>query len=158
MNIIIRKGTEADFESVFSLVMELAEFQGVPERVENSVSQMKNEQGFFQCLVAETDEEEIVGMASYFFAYYTWVGKSLYLDDLIVKESHRGKKIGTMLLEAIFEIAKLENCKRVRWLVSAWNEQAIRFYKSIGAEMDMEAWVCDVQGAAISSLRMKLHS
>src|SRR5215831_5153474 len=130
MNITIRaavtEGAQADFDSLFVLIHELAQFQGTPERVVNTVNQMKQEKEFFHCFVAETDEKEIVGMALYFFAYYTWVGKSLYLDDLYVKESFRGHKIGSRLLEKIFEVARIENCKRVRWLVSEWNESAIK--------------------------------
>ena len=149
MNIIIRKATEADFDAIFSLVYELAVFQGTPERIRNSPEQMKQEQQFFQCFVAETEKKEIIGIASYFIAYYTWVGKSLYLDDLYVKESHRAQKTGSRLLEKIFEVAREEKCKRVRWLVSAWNKNAIAFYEKIGAEIDNEAYVCDVEGEAI---------
>jgi GNAT superfamily N-acetyltransferase len=152
MSIVIRKATESDFPSVFSLIMELAEFQGMPERLLNSVQQMKEEQDIFQCLVAETDSKEIVGIASYFFAYFTWVGKSLYLDDLYVKQSYRGLKIGSHLLNEIFRVAKVENCKRVRWLVSKWNADAIRLYKKIGAEIDEQALVCDVEGLSIIRL------
>ncbi len=154
MNISIRKGTECDFESVFSLVHELAVFQGAPERIHNSVQQMKEEKDFFQCFVAETQEREIVGMASFFFAYYTWVGKSLFLDDLYVKQSHRGQKIGSKLLNAVVDLARTSNCKRVRWLVSEWNKDAIKFYKSIGAEIDEEAYVCDLEGTALIKLNL----
>ena len=62
-------------------------------------------------------------MALYFFAYYTWVGKSLYLDDLYVKESFRKHKIGSGLLGKVFETARDEDCKRVRWQVLNWNEK-----------------------------------
>ena len=153
MNISIRKATESDFESVFSLVHELAVFQGTPERIQNSVQQMKDEKNFFKCFVAETDDKQIVGMASFFFAYYTWVGKSLFLDDLYVKQSHRGQKIGSRLLEAVIELAESSNCKRVRWLVSEWNKDAIKFYKSIGSEIDEEACVCDLEGIALHKFR-----
>jgi GNAT superfamily N-acetyltransferase len=158
MNITIRKADESDFDSIFSLVYELAVFQGTPERVINSVAQMKEEQSFFQCFVAETESKEIVGMASFFFAYYTWVGKSLYLDDLYVKQSHRGQKIGSKLLDAIFDMAAINNCKRVRWLVSEWNQPAITFYKSLGAEIDEEAWVCDVEGEALQNMKSLLQA
>src|SRR6476659_3789082 len=121
MSITIRKATQLDFASLFTLILELAHFQGTPERVVNTIEQMKNEKDFFHCFVAETDEKEIVGMALYFFSYYTWVGKSIYLDDLYVKETYRGQKIGSRLLEKIFEEAQKQNCKRVRWLVSEWN-------------------------------------
>ena len=154
MNITIRKATEDDFESVFSLVYELAVFQKTPERIQNSVQQMKEEKDFFQSFVAETLNREIVGMASFFFAYYTWVGKSLFLDDLYVKQSHRGYKVGSRLLAAVVELAKSTNCKRVRWLVSEWNHDAIKFYKSIGAEIDEEACVCDLEGVALESFAL----
>jgi len=158
MNFIIRKATESDFDSIFSLVYGLAVFQGTPERIVNSVDQMKEEKQYFQSYVAETSDGEIIGMASYFFAYYTWVGKSLFLDDLFVKESHRGKKVGTELLKKIFEVAADENCKRVRWLVSKWNKNAINFYRKIGAEIDEEAFVCDLEGIHISQFQKQLQA
>jgi len=157
MNITIRSAKEPDFDSMFTLIHELAHYQGAPERVVNTVSQMKEEKDFFHCFVAETEEKEIVGMALYVFAYYTWVGKSIYLDDLVVKESFRGHKIGSRLLEKIFETAKKENCKRVRWLVSEWNHAAIKFYKGIGAEMHTEEWVCDVEGHSLERMKERLN-
>lgn len=149
MNITIRRATEADFPAAFDLVKELAVFQGVPERVLNTVDQMREEKEYFNCLVAANDQQEIVGIATYFFAYYTWFGKSLYLDDLYVKPSARGQKIGSQLLSAVVTIARDENCKRVRWLVSTWNKPAIEFYKKRGVEIDHESLVCDLEGDAI---------
>src|SRR5436305_9517994 len=120
MHSTIRKATEKDFYAILELVKGLAIFQNCVEKVNNTVEQMLEEKDLFNCFVAENEHKEIVGIASYFFAYYTWVGKSLYLDDLYVKESHRGQKIGSELLKQIFEVAKNENCKRVRWQVSDW--------------------------------------
>ena len=110
---------------------------------------MATEKEYFRCLVAENEQGEIVGIASYFFAYYTWVGKSLYLDDLVVKQSERGKGYGSQLLDAIINIAKQENCKRVRWLVSEWNHPSIEFYKKRGVEIDRESFVCDLNASQI---------
>src|SRR3954452_25615312 len=139
----VRKAAEEDYAEILSLVKELAVFQNSLEKVVNTLDQMVEEKDLFQCFVAESEQKEIVGIASYFLAYYTWVGKSLYLDDLYVKESCRGQKIGSELLEKIFEVAKTENCKRVRWQVSDWNTNAIEFYKKIGAEIDEESSICD---------------
>jgi GNAT superfamily N-acetyltransferase len=141
MEIIIRKATEKDFFAILSLIKELAVFENAPEKVTNSAEQMRDEKDFFQCYVAENENKETVGMAVFFFAYYTWVGKSLYLDDLYVKETYRGQKIGTKLLKKIFEIAKKENCKRVSCLVSNWNSSAVEIYKKYGAEIDAETSV-----------------
>jgi ribosomal protein S18 acetylase RimI-like enzyme len=143
MEFTIRKANENDFESILTLIRELATFERAPEKVTNSVQQMQHEKEFFHCYVAESETKEIVGMALYFFAYYTWVGKSLYLDDLYVKESCRGQKIGSKLLAKIFEIAKEENCKRMRWQVLNWNTPAIEMYKKFGAEIQEEWHNCD---------------
>ena len=154
MNITIRKATEKDFSAILSLIKELAHFEKAPEKVSNSVEQMNEEKDFFRCFVAETEEKEIVGIALYFFAYYTWIGKSLYLDDLYVKEAYRGKKIGADLLKKVIEVAKQENCKRVRWQVLNWNKPAIDFYKEFGAETDDEWINCDLDYRSIRGFKI----
>ena len=85
----------------------------------------------------------LLEVRSTFFAYYTWVGKSLYLDDIYVKPDFRGRGVGSMLLRSIFEVAKRENCKRLRWQVLDWNENAISFYKKRGAAISGEWLNCD---------------
>ena len=127
------------------MINELALFEKAPEKVHNSIEQMREEQEYFNRFVAETSQNEVIGMAVYFFAYYTWVGKSLYLDDLYVKESHRKQKIGTALLEKIFEVARAENCKRIRWQVLNWNSPAIEMYRKMGVEIDDEWLNCSVE-------------
>jgi diamine N-acetyltransferase len=149
MDFRIRKAVEDDFISVLSLIKELAEFEKAPDKVTNSVELMKMEKQFFHCYVAETDNKEIIGIALYFFVYYTWVGKSLYLEDIFVKNAFRGKKIGTALLEKIFETAKKEDCKRIRWQVLKWNHKAIEMYKKSGAVVDDEWCNCTVDHTTI---------
>ncbi|MEO5996414.1 MAG: GNAT family N-acetyltransferase [Chitinophagaceae bacterium] len=90
MNITIRKGMGQDIDVIFSLIKDFAIFQKTPERVTITPQQMLPEKDFFQCFVAETVSTEIVGFASFFFAYYSWTGKAFYLDDLYVKETFRG--------------------------------------------------------------------
>ena len=149
MLINIRKATEADFPAILGLIKELALFEKAPEKVTNSLEQMKEEQHLFQCVVAETKQGEIVGMALWFYAYYTWVGKSLYLDDLYVKETYRKMKIGTALLNYVMDVARTEKCKRVRWQVLNWNENAINMYRKSGAVIDGEWLNCDFDAEGI---------
>ena len=153
MNINIRRAREEDFPEVLLLIKELAAFEKAPEKVTNSIELMKKEKDLFHCFVAETETREIVGMALYFFAYYTWVGKSLYLEDIYVKESFRKHKIGTALLRRIFEVAREENCKRVRWQVLNWNQSAIQMYKKSGAEIDDEWLNCSFDSDGIKNFR-----
>jgi len=154
MNFNIRKATEADFQAILSLIKELAEFEKAPDKVTNTTEQMKQEKDLFRCFVAETETKEIVGMALYFFAYFTWVGKSLYLDDIYVKDAFRNHKIGTALLRKIFEVANKENCKRVRWQVLKWNHSAIQMYTKSGAEIDDEWLNCTFDEVGIENFRL----
>ena len=75
-------------------------------------------------------------IATWFFAYYSWTGRGVYLDDLYVKNSHRKYGMGRQLLDSVISMAKENNCRTVRWLVSRWNTNAIDFYKKIGAHVD----------------------
>ena len=154
MEITVRPATEDDFPAVLSLIKELAEFERATEKVTNSVEQMKQEQDLFRCFVAETGSGEIVGMALFFMAYYTWVGKSIYLDDIYVKRSLRQQKIGTALLNKVFEVAREEKCKRVRWQVLDWNEPAIAFYRKCGAEISDEWLNCSFDEAGIADFHI----
>lgn len=151
MIINIRKATEEDFPAILTLIKELAAFEKSPEKVTNTVELMKNEKHLFDSFVAETESGEIVGMAVYFFAYYTWVGKSLYLEDIYVIESFRRNRIGSALLTKIFEVARIENCKRVRWQVLTWNQAAIQMYANCGAVIGNEWLNCDFDEEGIKN-------
>jgi GNAT superfamily N-acetyltransferase len=142
MDIRIRKAEVKDFKNVLSLIKELAEYERASEKVTNTVDLMITEKDYFDCFVAETSEGEIIGMAVYYFVYYTWVGKSLYLDDIYVKEEHRKRGIGRELLKKVFEVAASEGCKRVRWQVLGWNTSAINVYRKAGADIDDEWLNC----------------
>jgi GNAT superfamily N-acetyltransferase len=150
MNFTIRRAKEEDFPAILSLIKELAEYEKSPYMVTNSVEQMKNEKEHFRCFVAENAEDGIIGMALYFFAYFTWVGKSLYLEDIIVSKDYRGMKAGSALMDRVMKEARDENCRRVRWQVLDWNEPAINFYRKCGAEINGEWLNCtfDEEGIA----------
>ena len=141
--ITIRKGTPADVEPALLLIKELAAFEKAPEQVINTVEQMLidgyGEKPIFDLLVAEADQK-IAGIAIYFIKYSTWKGKCLYLDDIVVQESLRGKGIGKHLFDAVVAEAKLCNCQQLQWQVLNWNEPAINFYKKYDTVFDAE-WI-----------------
>jgi GNAT superfamily N-acetyltransferase len=142
MEIVIRKGTEKDFAEVLAMIHELADFEQAPDAVTNTVVRMKKESSMFDFFIAEVDGK-VAGMALYFFAYYTWVGKSMYLDDIFVRPKYRGLKISSKLLKKVFEVAKAEDCHRLRWQVLDWNSNAIEIYKAKGAAVSNEWLNCD---------------
>ena len=103
-------------------------------------------------LVAEWNGEPC-GFALYFFNFSTFVGKhGVYLEDLFVLESHRGKGIGKALLTRLARIAKENDCGRLEWSVLDWNAPSIAFYKSLGA-VPMDEWtVYRLAGDALREL------
>lgn len=141
--ITIRSFNENDIEAVYALIKEFAEFQKSGHMLTITVEQMKKDIGLFQCIVAENTNNEIVGFVSYFNSYYSWSGKALYIDDLYVMQSYRKQGIGAGLLNAIVQLAKETNCKKVRWQVSNWNSNGIEFYKNFGAAIDEVEINCD---------------
>jgi len=144
MTVTIRKIDERDFLVLISLFKEFALFEKLPEKMTNSVEQMLREKEYLTGFVAVNDADEIVGYATYFFGYYTWIGKSLYMDDLYVRPNFRGAGVGTKLINEVITFAKAENCKKLRWQVSEWNQPAIDFYKSLGANVDAVESNCDL--------------
>ena len=135
---------------LLGLIKDLATFEGAPEQVKSSVGQMKRERDSFGFFLAEEDGN-VLGAAVYFFAYYTWVGKSLYLDDLYVRPEHRRKKVGSMLLERVFKLAKQQDRKRLRLEVLDWNKIAISFYQKHGGTISREWLNCDFDSKALES-------
>lgn len=85
--------------------MELAVFVKTPEKVVITSQQMVLDKELFQALVV-VHENKIIGFASYYFAYFSWTGKSIYLDDLYVVEAFRGQGIGSSLMQKGFEIGR----------------------------------------------------
>jgi GNAT superfamily N-acetyltransferase len=138
----IRKGTKADLPQALELINELALYEKAPEEVDNSVERMEvdgfGDQSVFKFFVAE--DEYIKGIAIYYYRYSTWKGKSIYLEDLVVRESERGSGIGKKLLDAVVLEARATDSRQVSWQVLDWNEPAIGFYKKLGAELDGE-WI-----------------
>jgi ribosomal protein S18 acetylase RimI-like enzyme len=140
----IRQIEERDYATLILLFQEFAHFEKLPEKMTNSVEQMLAETDHLTGFVALNAENEVLGYVTYFFAYYTWTGKSLYMDDLYVRPQFRAKSIGTKLINEVIAFAKAENCKKLRWQVSEWNQPAIDFYKSLGANIDAVESNCDL--------------
>lgn len=134
----IRKAQSTDVRSILNLIKELAVFENEPEAViiseEDLLRDGFSEQPLFHTFVAELDDE-IIGMALYYYRYSTWKGKTIHLEDLIVKESHQGIGAGFALYTKIIEQGKLEGVKRIEWAVLDWNQNAIDFYEKSGAKV-----------------------
>ena len=156
----IRKGEKKDMPAVLDLIRELAIFEKEPDAVVVTVVDLERdgfgENPLFYTFVAEVDNDssdseqakQIVGMALYYYRYSTWKGRTIHLEDLIVKEKMRGSGIGLALYTKIIEQGKADNVRRIEWNVLDWNTPAIEFYKKSGAKIlaDWDVVQMDEQG------------
>lgn len=142
MNIILREAKNSDMESVLSLIRELASFENEANAVEVTEQDLIRD-GFggkpaFKVFVAE-EKDEILGMALFYERYSTWKGRSIHLEDLIVKQEHRNKGIGKALYTKVLSYAYDQKLKRVSWEVLDWNKVAVDFYIGTGANI-LDGW------------------
>lgn len=139
---IIRKGTPNDMSSVLELIKELAIFEKEPDAVVITIDDLIRdgfaENPLFHTFVAEVNQE-IIGIALYYYRYSTWKGKTIHLEDLIVKEDKRGTGAGFALYSEIIAQGKRDNVRRIEWNVLDWNTPAIEFYKKSGAKI-LDDW------------------
>ena len=149
----IRKATIEDCPGMLELIRELAAYEKAPEEVTVDPKHFE-ESGFganpvwwafvveevegveVNDAVSSTPSTQIIAFALYYIRYSTWKGQTMYLEDILVTESMRGKGIGKMLIEKLIEEAKEKGFKRITWQVLDWNEPAINFYKKFGAKFD----------------------
>lgn len=140
---LIRKGLKQDMPSVLGLIKELAVFEKQPDAVVITVDELVKD-GFgnnplFQTFVAEVDGE-IIGTALFYYRYSTWKGKTIHLEDLIVKQDKRGTGAGSALYKEVLKFAKQDGVRRVEWVVLNWNTHAINFYERSGAAI-LQDWL-----------------
>ncbi|MEP2281240.1 GNAT family N-acetyltransferase [Maribacter sp.] len=142
MEYTIRVAQKDDMKQVLQLIQELATFEKEDDAVEVSVQNLEEDgfgkQKLFHCFVAEKNDK-IVGMALVYPRYSTWKGPVIHLEDLIVTEEMRGTGLGTALLDEVVKYGDELGVKRISWEVIDWNEPAIGFYESKGANV-MRDW------------------
>jgi len=147
-NVTIRKAIKSDCPRMMELIHELAVYEQAPNEVTVTMEHFE-ESGFgnnpvWWAYVAEV-EGTVIGFALYYIRYSTWKGQRMYLEDLLVTESWRGKGIGMLLFEALIAAAKAQELNGIAWQVLDWNTPAINFYKKLSAHFDA-AWVnCSIQ-------------
>jgi len=142
-NFEIKPATINDAQTIVDLIKAIAEYEKLSDQVqatpETIIEYLFSEKSYAECIIAFENNEPI-GFALFFHNFSTFVSKpGIYLEDLFVLESHRGKGYGKKLLLQVIALAKQRNCGRVDWSVLNWNKPAIDFYESLGATA-MNEW------------------
>lgn len=142
-NFTIRPASVADVPVILGFIRELAVYEKLLHEV------VATEQALQQHLFGERPAAEVVigewhgepvTFALFFGNFSTFLAlPGIYLEDLYVTPSMRGKGIGKAMLTYLAWLAKQRGCGRLEWSVLDWNEPAIQFYRSIGAT-PMDEW------------------
>ena len=152
----IRPATPADVAHIHSMIVELAVFEKLEHMVVATEALLH--EGLFgakpscEAIIGEADGE-VVTFALFFHNFSTFLTKKgLYLEDLYVRQSHRGKGYGSRMLKHLARLSVDRQCGRFEWSVLDWNTPAIEFYKAMGAEILPDWRICRVTGTPLTAL------
>lgn len=155
----IRPAQPQDVLHIHAMILELAVFEKLEHLVVATEALLH--EGLFgahpscEAIVGE-ENGEVVTFALFFHNFSTFLTKKgLYLEDLYVKQSHRGKGFGTQMLQRLAQLALERGCGRFEWSVLDWNEPAIQFYKAMGADVMPDWRICRVTGDSLAALAQR---
>jgi diamine N-acetyltransferase len=156
MSLSIRRARLGEAGVVLDFVRELAEYEKLSYEVAATEADIAdalfgNDPRLF-CAIAEWNGEP-VGFAVWFLNFSTFSGRhGIYLEDLYVRPSHRGRGLGKALLVYLAKECVDNGWSRLQWAVLDWNAPSIEFYKSLGAVMLDDWTLCRVSGPALTQL------
>ncbi len=139
---------------VLELIKELAAYENASDQVEITLSDME-EEGFdkssFTCFVVDVDGR-LEGMAMTYFRFSTWKGRTVHLEDLIVRKSMRGTGLGGALYKTVVQFGKENGVRRIEWVVSEGNKNAIQFYENSGADIKRNWYTVHLDESVIENI------
>ena len=152
----VRQAEINDVSHIFGLILALAEYEKLSHQVTGTVEDLQShlfgDRPCVESIVAESDGK-IIGFALFFRNYSTFLTKpGIYLEDLFVLPDYRRRGIAKAMLSYLGKLAIDRDAGRLEWNVLDWNQSAIDFYQSMGAEVLPDWRTCRVTGEALSKL------
>ena len=152
----IRSATPADVGAVFLLIKALAEYEKLSHQVTGTPAQLEQHlfgsRPYAEAIVVEIDDK-IIGFALFISNYSTFLTKpGIYLEDLFVLPAYRRRGIGKAILIYLGQLAIERGAGRLEWSVLDWNQSAIDFYQTMGAEVLPDWRICRLTGNALENL------
>jgi GNAT superfamily N-acetyltransferase len=132
----IRAATEADVETLFGLILELAEYEKLTDSVRGDPEVLRRslfEQRAAEALIVDVGGEAI-GYAIFFTTFSTFECRSgVWIEDVYVRPDKRRGGIGRAVMEHLAALTLERGHVRLDWCALDWNEPALRFYDELGA-------------------------
>lgn len=152
----VRPASRGDVDTVYELIVALAEYERLRDQVKGTRELLETAlfgpRPHAEALIAEVDSEP-VGFALFFHTFSTFLCRpGLWLEDLFVVPEHRRAGIGRLLLSRVAAIAVQRRCARLEWTALGWNEPALRFYATLGAETMSDWQTLRLTGHALRTL------
>ncbi len=160
-NFKIRQAVREDVPRIFDLIQALAEYEKLTHQVTATAEELKQhlfgDRIYAEAIVAEYDGKT-VGFALFFPNYSTFLTKpGIHLEDLFVLPEYRRRGMGKAMLSYLGKLALTRDAGRLEWSVLDWNQSAIAFYRSMGAEILPDWRICRVTDTALQALADKIE-
>lgn len=138
----IIKANRKDIKDIYNFIRLMAKYEKLEHEHTGSIEEL--EKSLFDEKVAEviflTKNNLKIGFALYYYTFSTFLSKkTLYLEEIFIKEEYRNNGYGKKIFDYLIEKAKKENVGRVEWVCLNWNEPSINFYKKLGA-IPLDEW------------------
>jgi GNAT superfamily N-acetyltransferase len=157
--LIIRAAEERDIDRIFELILGLADYEKLRDRVTGNAELLRShlfgDRAYAEAIVAELGDLTI-GFALFFPTYSTFLTQpGIHLEDVFVQPEYRRQGVGKALMTAMAKIAHDRGCGRLEWSVLDWNQPAIEFYQSLGATVLPDWKTCRMTAATLAEIATK---
>jgi GNAT superfamily N-acetyltransferase len=153
---IVRPAGPSDVDTLFDLIVALADYERLRHQVRGSREQLETAlfgpRRHAEAVIAEVDSSP-AGFALFYHTFSTFHCRpGLWLEDLFVVPEHRRGGIGRSLFAHVAGVAVRRGCARLEWAALDWNEPALHFYASLGAETLADWQTLRLDGEALKAL------
>src|SRR3954454_23138332 len=159
----IRPPAEGDAQLIFALILELAEYEKLADKVAGDAEILRRtlfEEKAAEALLIETSDGEAIGYAIFFTTFSSFECRfCIWLEDVYVRPEHRCGGVGPVVMEHVHvhpehrrsghgraymdplaQLAHHRGHVRLEWVALDWNEPALKFYEGLGAER-LDDWI-----------------
>jgi GNAT superfamily N-acetyltransferase len=156
MTLTIRPARKGEEALILALLTELADYEKLLDKFHITLDVIHRdylgEPPLLNCDLA-FEGDAPASIASWYWMYSSFAAKrAIYLEDLYVRPTFRGKGYGKSLLAHLVKTAVDAGAERIDWSVLDWNKPSIEFYEGIGARAVTGWYVYRLEAEALQKL------